>query len=242
MKKLLAVFLILFLTGCQQVDQIDREQLKDEIKNEILEEMQSEIVDFNEHLKSVSSLAKSCTVVVDVTLSGDIKSHGSGVIYSNDGNDYYVLTNEHVIRYFQTLEVYLPNTDHYLAVTVVKSDSTLDLAVLKMTSLEALSICTIEPVTYDVGELVLSVGTPVGLDYVNTVTLGIISKIDDDLIQHDAAINPGNSGGPLFNIYGELIGLNVSKLNTTNSGNTTVTVIGIGFCIPIEVILGFIAT
>lgn len=242
MKKILTVFLILFLSGCQPINPINQEELKDEIKNEILEEMQSQIVDFNNHLKSVSSLAKNCTVVVDVTLLGDVKSHGSGVIYSNDANDYFVLTNEHVIRYYQSLEVYLPNQDRYLSATVVKSNSGLDLAILKITSLEVLNMCPIEPVTYDVGELVLSVGTPVGLEYVNTVTLGIISKIEENLIQHDAAINPGNSGGPLFNIYGEIIGLNVSKLNTTNSGNSVVTVAGIGFSIPVEIILEFLAS
>jgi len=236
-KKILIIFLVLFLSGCQQIDQ---EELKDQIKNEILEEMQSQIVDFNDHLKSVSSLAKSCTVVVEVTMLEDTNSHGSGVIYSSDDNDYYVLTNEHVIRYYQSLEVYLPNQDRYISATVVKSDAGIDLAILKITSSEILSACTIEPVAYEVGELVLAVGTPVGLEYTNTVTLGIISRIEEDMIQHDAAVNPGNSGGPLFNIYGKLIGLNVSKLNTTNSGSSTVTVAGIGFSIPVEVILDFI--
>ncbi|MCF7930071.1 MAG: trypsin-like peptidase domain-containing protein [Acholeplasmataceae bacterium] len=237
MKKLLIVFLIFILAGCQKIDQ---DELKEEIKNEILEEMQSQIVDFNEQLKLVSSQAKSCTIVVEITLPDESKSHGSGVIYEQDSNDYYVITNEHVIRYYQSIEVYLPNQDRYLSASFIKSDPSVDLAILKITSAEILDICELEPVNYMVGELVLSIGTPVDLDYVNTVTLGIISKIEDDLIQHDAAVNPGSSGGPLFNLEGQIIGINVSKLNSTNSGGSIVTVIGIGFSIPIEVVLEFI--
>lgn len=237
MKKLLTVFLILFLVGCQQINE---EELKEEIKNEVLEEMQSQMFNFNEQLKSVSSQAKNCTIVVEITLPDDSNSHGSGVIYSQDVNEYYVLTNEHVIRYYQTIEVYLPNQDRFLSATVVKSNPIIDLAILKITSSEPLDICEIELVDYAVGELVLSVGTPIELVYQNSVTLGIISKIDDDLIQHDAAINPGNSGGPLFNLEGKIIGINVSKLNSTSSGGSIVTVIGLGFSIPIEVVIEFI--
>jgi len=237
MKKLLIVFLVLILVGCQQINE---DELKQEIKNEILEEMQSQIVDFNEQLKSVSSQAKNCTIVVEITLPDESKSHGSGVIYEQDSNDYYVITNEHVIRYYQSIEVYLPNQDRYLSASFIKSDPTVDLAILKITTGEVLDICELEPVDYMVGELVLSVGTPIDLDYLNTVTLGIISKIDDDFIQHDAAVNPGSSGGPLFNLEGQIIGINVSKLNTTSSGGSNITVIGIGFSIPIEVVIEFI--
>ncbi|MBU1094332.1 MAG: trypsin-like peptidase domain-containing protein [Firmicutes bacterium] len=239
MRKIWILFLILFLTGCQQIDE---EALKAEIKNEVLEEIQSQTIDFNDHLKSISILAKNCSVALEITMPGDVSSIGSGVIYSKENNDYYILTNEHVIRYYLTLEVYLPNEDLYIAASVVKSDATVDLAILKISTIEPLSVCSIEPVTYEVGELVLSVGSPIGLEYCNTVTLGIISRIEVDLIQHDAAINPGNSGGPLFNMEGQIIGINSSRLNTTYSGNTVVSVEGIGFSIPLEIIIAFIAS
>ena len=238
MKKILIVLLFLFLTGCEQIDE---EALKEEIKAELTEELEFDMNDVNDHLSSVSNLVKACTVTVDVTLTNASETHGSGIVYKSDGDDYYILTNEHVIRYNQTVEVHLPGTNKYIQASVIKEDAIKDLAILKITSLNEISICDITLVEYEVGELVLSVGTPVSIEYSNTVTLGMISRIQDDLIQHDAAVNPGSSGGPLFNINGELVGLNVSRINTTYSGNVIVSVEGMAFSIIIEEIIDFIS-
>ncbi len=237
MRKLLIIFLLLFTTGCEQIDE---EALKEEIKQELVDELQFDMDDMNNHLIALSNNAKACTVSIDVTLTESSSTHGSGVVYKNEGNDYYILTNEHIIRYNQSVEVYLPSEDRYIEAIVTKEDSEVDLAILKISSLTEIDICEIVLASYEVGELVISVGAAVSIDYSNTVTLGVISRIEDNLIQHDAAINPGNSGGPLFNMNGQLIGLNVSKINTTTLGSTKVSVEGIGFSITVEEILLFI--
>ena len=238
MKKLLIALSLLFLTGCEQIDE---EVLKEEIKAELTEELAFNMDDINDHLSEISSIVKACTATIEVTLSDTNETHGSGIIYKQDGNDYYILTNEHVIRYNQSVEVYLPSLNKYIEATVIKEDALKDLVILKISSLDIISICEIYQVDYEVGELVLSVGTPVSIEYSNTVTLGMISRIQDDLIQHDAAVNPGSSGGPLFNINGELIGLNVSRINTAFSGNVSVSVEGMAFSIIIEEIIDFIS-
>ncbi|KFZ26902.1 MAG: Serine protease Do-like HtrA [Candidatus Izimaplasma bacterium HR2] len=238
MKKILIVLLFLFLTGCEQIDE---EALKEEIKAELTEELEFDINDINDHLSMVSNMVKACTVTVEVTLSDISETHGSGIVYKSDGDDYYILTNEHVIRYNQSIEVFIPSINKYLQASIIKEDGMKDLAILKITSLDIVNICEINLVEYVVGELVLSVGTPVSKEYSNTVTLGMISRIQDDLIQHDAAVNPGSSGGPLFNINGELVGLNVSRINTTYSGNVIVSVEGMAFSIIIEEIIDFIS-
>ena len=237
MKKLLLLMSVLFLSACQSIDE---EALKEEIKDELRTEFVFDISDYNEHLIALASQAKACTVTVNVTLGVDNETHGSGVIYQHIGNDYYILTNEHVVRYNQGLEVYLAAEEVYIGAVVTKEDAELDLAILKITSLLDLSVCEIEDADYQLGEMVMSVGTPVSIEYASTVTLGIISNITDNLIQHDSAVNPGSSGGPLFNMDGKIIGLNVSKINSTYLSNIKVTVEGIGFAIGLEDIINFI--
>jgi len=237
MKKIVLLVLVFLLTGCTQIDPI---ALKEEIKQELIDEYNLNEPDLQEKLLNVSEIASGCTVTVMVTITESNVTHGSGVIYEKDGNDYYLLTNEHVVRYNQSLEVYLPSLDKYVGATLIKEDLDKDLAILKITSIDELSICEIKLVEYTVGEMVLSSGAAVSIEYSNTLTFGIISKIEEDRIQHDAAINPGSSGGPLFNLNGEVIGLNVTKINTTYSGNVKVSVEGIGFSIILEELIDFI--
>lgn len=237
MKKVLLLLLVLVLTGCEQ---IDRDALKEEIKTELSEELAYDYTDFQEQLITVTHYVTSCTVAVEITLADQSQYHGSGMIFQKDGNQYYVLTNEHVIRYHTTIEVYIPSRDQYISATVERIDEEVDLAIISISSLQELQICTIETVEYAVGEFVLAVGAPVELEYANSVTLGIVSKIEPNRIQHDAAINLGNSGGPLFTLNGDFIGLNVSKLHTTPYGGSLVNVEGLGFAIPLETIIDFI--
>lgn len=170
------------------------------------------------------------------------KATGSGIIISEDG---YILTNNHVISsessssYYAiesangiTINLYNDSTEY--TATVVGTDPYTDLAVLKIdaTGLTAATLGNSDDVK--VGEYVLAIGNPVGMDY--TVTGGIISATNREVtvdgttyyaLQTDAAINSGNSGGALVNTKGEVIGINTLKL----SGNS---IEGIGFSIPIS--------
>ena len=161
---------------------------------------------------------------------------GSGFVLSEDG---YIATNHHVIENADTIVVRFYDGTEYTA-ALVGSDSVTDLAVLFIDAggLEPVQIGNSDAVT--VGEAVVAIGTPYDLTPAGTMTCGIVSGLARDvectddygavvktmtLIQTDASINPGNSGGPLFNIYGQVIGINTLKLMDEYEG--------IGFCIPI---------
>jgi serine protease Do len=154
---------------------------------------------------------------------------GSGVIVSRDG---YILTNNHVVRGADEVSVVLSDGRRYPA-KVVGTDAPTDLAVLKIEANNLLPARLGDSSAIEVGEWVLAVGSPMGLE--KTVTAGIISATGranvgiadyEDFIQTDAAINPGNSGGPLVNLRGEVIGINTAIASRTG-GN-----MGIGFAIP----------
>lgn len=152
---------------------------------------------------------------------------GSGLIVDRDG---HIVTNNHVIGDATEIEVRF--SDHTkLIAHVVGRDPDTDLAVLKVTTDRPLSSARFgDSAGVKVGQWVLAVGNPFGLD--RTVTLGVVSGIGreninlsryENFIQTDASINPGNSGGPLFNLRGEVIGINTAIINFAQ---------GIGFAIP----------
>ena len=154
---------------------------------------------------------------------------GSGVIISVDG---YIITNNHVIEGAQSIEITTNNNKTYTA-ELIGTDSSTDIALLKIKPLEPLSYLTIgDSNLAKVGEWVLAVGNPFNLT--STVTAGIISAKSRDLsgqntqsfIQTDAAVNPGNSGGALVNTNGELIGINTAITSKTGS------YIGYSFAVP----------
>lgn len=156
-------------------------------------------------------------------------SLGSGVIVSPNG---YIMTNNHVIRNAEKIKVRLANKKEYTG-KVIGTDPKTDLAVIKI---NAENLSTLKMGNSDelrVGELVLAIGNPFGLN--QTITMGIVSAVGranvgiadyEDFIQTDAAINPGNSGGALVNVKGELIGINTAIFSTTGGYQ------GIGFSIP----------
>lgn len=172
-------------------------------------------------------------------------SEGSGVIYKREGNTAYVVTNNHVVEGQNGLEVLLKDGSKVKA-ELVGTDAYTDLAVLKI---ESDKVADITPATFGdsdslkAGEPAIALGSPLGSQYANSVTAGIISSlgrqvvsqtsegqsVNINAIQTDAAINPGNSGGPLVNIAGQVIGINSSKIVQTESN---VSVEGIGFAIP----------
>lgn len=163
---------------------------------------------------------------------------GSGIIISEKG---YILTNEHVSgSKGSSCYVTVEDGKQYSG-SVVWSDSSLDLAILKV-NMKFLDFCVFgnsDSVT--VGEVVYAIGNPIGFEFQKTVTSGIISAKDrtvvfkegdeeiylSNLIQTDATINPGNSGGPLINANGEVIGINTVKITSAD---------GMGFAVPINCI------
>ncbi len=156
---------------------------------------------------------------------------GTGVIVRSDG---YILTNNHVVREADEVEVKLVSGKTSKA-KVVGTDPKTDLAVLKIDADGLVPATLGDSSKIEVGEWVLAVGNPFGLE--QTVTAGIVSATAranvgiaeyEDFIQTDAAINPGNSGGPLLNLKGEVIGINTAIV--TRSGGYQ----GIGFAVPIN--------
>jgi len=167
------------------------------------------------------------------------RSMGSGFVISEDG---YLLTNHHVIDQADEIQVLFSDRREYSA-KVIGSDRRSDLALLKI---EAKNLPTIKFADVDslrAGEWVLAIGSPFGLDY--SVAAGIVSAIGRSIptekgenyvpfIQTDVAINPGNSGGPLFNLKGEVVGIN-SQIYSRSGGS-----IGLSFSIPTSVALSVV--
>ena len=154
---------------------------------------------------------------------------GSGVIVSPDG---YIITNNHVVDGASELTVTLPDKREFKA-KIVGTDPKTDLAVVKINASNLPYVRWGDSSKLQVGEYVLAVGNPFGLN--STVTLGIVSALGrghmgitqyEDFIQTDAAINPGNSGGALVNTAGELIGINTAIVSQTGGYQ------GVGFAVP----------
>jgi serine protease Do len=159
------------------------------------------------------------------------RSLGSGFIIDPEG---HILTNNHVIENADEITVRLDNNKEYKA-KVVGKDAKTDIALLRVEGVTDVATVVLgDSATLRVGEWVMAIGNPFGLDH--SVTVGIVSAKSriigagnyDDFIQTDAAINPGNSGGPLINVRGEVVGIN-SAIFSRTGGN-----IGIGFAVPIN--------
>ena len=159
------------------------------------------------------------------------KSLGSGFIISHDG---YILTNAHVIDDSDEVTVKLTDKREFRA-KVIGSDKRADIALIKIRAKNLPIVPIGDPSTLKVGEWVLAIGSPFGFD--NSVTSGIVSakgrSLPDEnyvpFIQTDVPINPGNSGGPLFNMKGEVVGIN-SQIYSRTGGY-----MGLSFAIPIDV-------
>lgn len=158
-------------------------------------------------------------------------AEGSGIILSADG---YIVTNNHVVDGASSVCVIL-NTGSEFDAKLIGKDEQTDLAVIKIDPTEELTVATIgDSNTLEVGERVVAIGNPMGLEFFGSVTEGIVSAVNRsitvdnrtmNLIQTDAAINSGNSGGALINRFGEVIGINSVKVATSG-------VEGMGFAIP----------
>lgn len=220
----------------------------DDVMNEVSREEyegtmgESPIADLYEYCID-SCVSIVCTVVVENnsiwggSSSYETTSLGSGFVIEGG----YIVTNHHVIDDAKEIKVVFNDGDEAKA-ELVGSDKTCDIAVLKIkTDKEVVPVKIGDSSAVRIGEEVIAIGTPSKLEFAGTLTYGVISglnrkmEIKDDygklvrtmyLIQTDATLNPGNSGGPLFNMKGEVIGINNMKLISTYEG--------IGFSIPIN--------
>ncbi len=168
----------------------------------------------------------------------DQESVGSGVAVADGG---FILTNNHVVDGASSITVYYANKTSGRA-TLIWTDPSMDLAIIKASiNLPYLQTANLDSVK--TGEEVISIGTPLTLQFKHTVTKGIVSalnrtiEIDNEdgstsylqnLLQHDASINPGNSGGPVINSNGKVVGINTLKVSEAE---------GIGFAIPVEIVM-----
>src|SRR5947208_6171372 len=163
---------------------------------------------------------------------------GSAAVIDDQG---HIVTNFHVVRGAETLEVTLPDKSKHEA-RVIGADPDNDLAVIQISVPRGrlISIPLGASKGLQVGQKVLAIGNPYGLE--RTLTTGVISslgrsiqaengRIIEDIIQTDAAINPGNSGGPLLNSQGQMIGINTAIYSPSNSGS-----VGIGFPIQVDTV------
>jgi serine protease Do len=163
----------------------------------------------------------------------DIESQatGSGFIISNDG---YIVTNAHVVEDASEVNVRLSDRREFTA-KVIGADKRSDVALLKIDAKDLPKVAIGDPDKLKVGEWVVAIGKPFGLE--NTMTAGIVSAKGRDLpqenlvpfIQTDVAINPGNSGGPLFNMRGEVVGINSLIFSRTGG------FMGLSFAVPIDI-------
>jgi len=176
------------------------------------------------------------------TNTEQVSSEGSGVIYKKDGKFAYLVTNTHVINGASKVDVRLADGTKVPG-EIVGSDTFSDIAVVKISSEKVTTVAEFgDSSKLTVGETAIAIGSPLGSEYANTVTQGIVSSLDRNVslksedgqaistkaIQTDTAINPGNSGGPLINIQGQVIGITSSKI--ASNGGTSVE--GLGFAIP----------
>ena len=214
---------------------VDERQIEDHLKvNESPKSDGAKTTDGALTVKQVSEKVRESVVGVTCQSSANFSSSsvGSGIIMSEDG---YIITNNHVIEGMTTIQVVLDDGKTYDA-RLIGSDSRSDLAVIKInaTGLKAAEFGDSDKL--EQGDPAIAIGNPAGLQLQNTVTYGIISAINRDiivedrtmtLIQTDASINPGNSGGPLVNEFGQVIGINTVKVGISYYE-------GLGFAIPIN--------
>ncbi len=162
------------------------------------------------------------------------EGQGSGIILSADG---YIITNAHVVENATAVQIVLPDEKQttYDA-KVIGSDTKTDLAVVKVEATDLNAADIGNSAELSLGETVVAIGNPYGLELQSSVTSGIVSALDRsvmtsngkmNLIQTDAAINPGNSGGALVNLYGQVVGICSSKISDLDAE-------GLGFAIPIS--------
>ena len=184
---------------------------------------------------------------------------GSGVIFQKDDTEiegeylYYVMTNYHVIESVITdseeLKIYYGSDETVIPAQDVQGNQIYDVAVVRFVSDLSFTVLDIKPITENImteiiaGQDVYAIGTPNDLANFNYITQGVVSLVSQTYnginnlaIMHDAELNPGNSGGPLFNLNGEVIGLNVAKDTWINTENGNIAAEGLNYSLNINTI------
>lgn len=211
------------------------------IQTETTEKVVKEVtVSETDTIKSSVEKIYNATVMIESYRSNRLIGTGTGFVYKKSDNKGYVMTNHHVIEDSDAIKV-ITIEGQSLDATLLGSDEYADIAVLSINSDAVLQVAEIGDSTkLELGDTLFTVGSPLGSEYMGTVTKGILSGKDRtvtvtvnnsnfmmEVLQTDAAINPGNSGGPLVNINGEVVGVNSLKLVEDE-------IEGMGFAIPIE--------
>lgn len=238
-------------------DQIQSEvinQLTDQYYESIYAQVQADLIallddeqfdvyvdDFQDQIHEVVAIGEKSVFGVTNTRENEEVTVGSGVVYKHDSDTdtYYMITNYHVVEDGIKQEIYLPDETRVEA-SLLGYDEEVDIAILTFSGfgLSDIVVSSLgESASIEIGEFVLAVGNPIGYNFYNSVTMGIVSGLNRKLdknrfinyIQHDAAINGGNSGGPIYNLDGEVIGINVSKL-------ANIEIEGMGFALPIDLV------
>ncbi len=211
-------------------------------KSQALSQLESATGNTSLTISEIASKVSPAVVGISkgtISNSHAIESFGSGVIFREDG---YILTNYHVIQNAINNKVRIVFHDEKTAqAKIVNFNKDLDIAVVKVDGIEMPGVATLgDSSNLKTGELALAFGSPLGIQYLGSVSAGIISSPSRlisvtqnskaHVIQTDAAINPGNSGGPLVDSNGQVIGINSAKINEIDGTKVE----GMGFAIPIN--------
>ncbi len=212
------------------------------VSNRTATTVSEETVEAGEAMTSTEIYETYSDAVVCITVeTSDGTGAGTGFIVSEDG---YIMTCEHVIDGATAISVTLNNSTSYEA-TLVGSDDDQDFAILKIEPGDDTLTTVVlgDSDLLSVGDSVTVIGNALGT-LANTLTTGVVSALDRaitmsdgtvmSLLQTDCTINSGNSGGPLFNEYGEVVGIVNAKYSSSSSDSSTATIEGIGFAIPIN--------
>lgn len=197
----------------------------------------------NDTIKSSVDKIYDAVMYIESYKGGKAISSGTGFVYKKENKKGYIITNNHVIEGADKVQI-TNISGQTVEAKVLGSDTYADIAVLSIPEDAVLLVASIGDSTeMKLGDTLFTVGSPLGVEYIGTVTKGILSGKDRkvevslsngefmmEVIQTDAAINPGNSGGPLCNIKGEVIGVNSLKLVKDE-------IEGMGFAIPIEMVM-----
>lgn len=201
----------------------------------------------NDTIKSSVSKIYDATILVEsFNKNGVLSSTGTGFVYKKDDKYGYIITNHHVIDGASKIKI-LDNYGKEVDATLLGSDEYADIAVIRIAAEDVLQVAVLgSSENTEIGDTLFTVGSPLGVEYIGTVTKGILSGKNRlvsvtlesgsyliEALQTDAAINPGNSGGPLVNINGEVIGVNSLKLVEDQ-------IEGMGFAIPIETVVSIL--
>jgi len=238
-------FLLLFCSGTVQAQALSR-GLSEQDRQRLYQELSVETSALQRQagvLRKVVKLVRPAVVHIEVDPGGRKNRHldetGSGVIIK-EGNDHYILTNRHLVRYADPNEITISLSDgREIQPDKVLADAGTDVAVMHVKHKRLVAARIGDSDKTEIGDYIIAIGSPFGLNH--SVTHGIVSAKGrrdlelatdgveyQDFLQIDASINPGNSGGPLVNLRGEVVGINTAIASTSGRNE------GIGFTIPVN--------